>query len=425
MSGALGTRAERTASPIRPAATGEAALAAAIKREARRLGFALVGIARVERPVGAAAYEAWAEGGLAGEMGYMVARRAERVEPSRYAPWARSAICVGMHYGQAEEAPPHDPARPRGRVARYARGRDYHDVLRTRLEALVAFIRAEAQAPVEARICVDTSPVLERDLAARAGLGWIGKNTMLIHPRQGSWFFLGEVLVSLDLPPDAPSGDRCGRCERCLPACPTGAFLAPHVLDARRCIAYLTIELKGPIPRDLRPLIGDWVFGCDICQEVCPYNARPGPQGEPAFGPSRGLDAPDLIELLRITDAEFRHRFAGSPITRAKRRGLLRNVAVALGTLRAAEAVPALARALDDAEPLVRGHAAWALGRIGGPSARAALEDRLVREPDGWVAEEIGAALEPEAPAPDATEVGAHSRGKTSLRLTAEPEGGA
>jgi epoxyqueuosine reductase len=400
VSGAIGTTA---AGPIRlgpPAPAAAAALAAGIKREARRLGFALAGIARVERPASAGAYEAWADGGLAGEMGYMVARRAERVEPSRYAPWARAAVCLGMHYARAGASPAGEAARPAGRVARYARGQDYHDVLRPRLEGLVAFIRAEARRPVEARVCVDTSPVLERDLAARAGLGWIGKNTMLIHPRQGSWFFLAEILVDLDLPPDEPMADRCGRCARCLPACPTGAFLAPRVLDARRCIAYLTIELKGPIPRELRPLVGDWVFGCDLCQEACPYNVRPRPAVDPAFGPSRGLEAPDLIELLGLGPAEFRRRFAGSPIARAKRRGLLRNVAVALGNLRAAAAVPALARALEDGEPLVRGHAAWALGRIGGPAARAALAERLPREREAWVADELSAALSASAPAP-------------------------
>ena len=240
---------------------------------------------------------------------------------------------------------------------------------------------------------VDGGPVLERDFAGVAGLGWIGKNTQLISPKKGSWFFLGELFVDLPLTYDRPLRDRCGKCDLCLKACPTGAFVGPYVLDARRCISYLTIELKGFIPRHLRPLIGDHIFGCDICQEVCPYNVKAEPTTDQAYQPKTGLHAPQLIPLLSLDQEAFRIRFHGSPILRAKRRGLLRNVAVALGNIQSPEALPALIGALDDDEALVRGHVAWALGRIGGAQAAAALQRRLVTEQDGEVIGEIKEAL--------------------------------
>jgi epoxyqueuosine reductase len=268
---------------------------------------------------------------------------------------------------------------------------------------------------------VDTGPLLEREVAARAGLGWVGKNTNLLNKEWGSWFFLGEVLTSLELDYDQPATAHCGTCTRCLTACPTGAFIAPYVLDARRCISYLTIELKGPIPRDLRPLIGNLIFGCDICQDVCPWNikhARPtgvpkvpkvpkvpeardhgsritdhGSPPEPAFQPRPGLDAPELIPLLKLTPEEFNEKFRSSPIRRAGRRGLRRNVAVALGNSGDPAAIPTLCEALHDPDPLIRGHAAWALGRLGGKEARLALEEALEVEEDEWVREEIEEAL--------------------------------
>jgi epoxyqueuosine reductase len=247
--------------------------------------------------------------------------------------------------------------------------------------------------PVQGRAFVDSGPVLERDLAGVAGLGWIGKNTHLISPKKGSWFFLGELFIDLPLAYDRPMRDRCGRCELCLKACPTNAFIGPYVLDARRCISYLTIELKGWIPRHLRPLIGNHIFGCDICQEVCPYNVKAEASLERAYQPRDGLHAPKLIPLLSLDRDEFRRRFKGSPILRAKRRGFLRNVAVALGNLKCLEAVPELIRALDDEEPLVRGHAAWALGEIGSGSALEALRRRFEVETDVEVANEIDEAI--------------------------------
>jgi epoxyqueuosine reductase len=282
---------------------------------------------------------------------------------------------------------------PKGWISRYAWGDDYHDIVKDRLETLLESIRKLHSGTVQGRVFVDSGPVLEREFAGVAGLGWIGKNTHLISPKKGSWFFLGELFLSIALDYDRPIRDRCGKCDLCLKACPTGAFVGPYILDARRCISYLTIELKGWMPRHLRPLVGNHIFGCDICQEVCPYNVKARPTSEPAYAPRTGLYAPDLIPLLALTEQEFRRHFRGSPILRAKRRGFLRNVAVALGNVGNAEAVPALIGALDDEEPLVRGHAAWALGRIGTPEALTGLRRRLGTEEVTQVKLEIEEAI--------------------------------
>jgi epoxyqueuosine reductase len=232
---------------------------------------------------------------------------------------------------------------------------------------------------------VDSAPILERDLAAAAGLGWIGKNTCLITPGAGSFYFIGELLLDVPLKPDPPIRQHCGKCRRCLDACPTGAFVSPYELDARRCISYLTIELKGPIPRELRPLMGTMIFGCDVCQDICPHNKWNQPKSPLAL--RMDLEAPDLVEILALDTAAFRARFKGTPLMRTKRRGLLRNVCVALGNAGNPLAIPALERALFDPEPLIRGHAAWALGRLG---ATKALRAALNAEPDAWVREEMG-----------------------------------
>ncbi|HEX9444717.1 MAG TPA: tRNA epoxyqueuosine(34) reductase QueG, partial [Candidatus Binatia bacterium] len=281
----------------------------------------------------------------------------------------------------------------RGWISRYAWGDDYHDLVKQKLDLLLDKIKEIHPGPLEGRAFVDSGPVLERGIAGVAGVGWIGKNTQLISPKKGSWFFLGELFLSLELAYDRAIRDRCGKCDLCLQACPTGAFIGPYVLDARRCISYLTIELKGAIPRHLRPLMGDHIFGCDICQEVCPYNVKASPAAEGAFSPRAGLHAPELIPLLALSEEDFRRRFKGSPILRAKRRGFLRNVAVALGNLKSEAAVPALTHALNDDEPLVRRHAAWALGEIGTGASRSRLAERLDLEPDPEVKEEIAAAL--------------------------------
>jgi epoxyqueuosine reductase len=301
-------------------------------------------------------------------------------------------VSVGMIYHTQPNLPAHIDE-SRGRIARYARGDDYHEIIKARLDTLRDKITALCGHRVEARPFVDSGPVLERDFAGMAGLGWIGKNTNLISPQKGSWFFLGELFLNISLAYDKPIRDRCGRCDLCLKACPTQAFAGPYILDARRCISYLTIELKGWMPLHLRPLIGNHIFGCDICQDVCPYNAKAASTSEPGFAPREGLHAPALVELLGLSDEEFRRRFRGSPIRRAKRRGLLRNVAVALGNSGSLQAVPAPKAALLDHEPLVRGHAAWALGRIGGTEALTALQARLKAEVDPAVRDEIKQAI--------------------------------
>lgn len=369
-----------------------AELSEKIKEAAQQLGFALVGISPVMSPPHEESFARWLRRELAGELEYMRRTESLRRDPRRLVPWAKSVISVGMNYYTAFPRPPMS-SQPNGWISRYAWGEDYHNVIKRRLESLLERIRIIHGTPVEGRPFVDGGPVLERDFAGVAGLGWIGKNTQLISPKKGSWFFLGELFVDLPLTYDRPLRDRCGKCDLCLKACPTGAFVGPYVLDARRCISYLTIELKGFIPRHLRPLIGDHIFGCDICQEVCPYNVKAEPTTDQAYQPKTGLHAPQLIPLLSLDQEAFRIRFRGSPILRAKRRGLLRNVAVALGNIQSPEALPALIGALDDDEALVRGHVAWALGRIGGVQAAAALQRRLVTEQDAEVIGEIEEAL--------------------------------
>jgi epoxyqueuosine reductase len=363
-----------------------------IKTAAQQLGFELVGVSPVAMPPHEESFAQWLRRGFAGELGYMKRTEALRRDPQALVPWAVSVISVGMNY-YTPFPRPETSQEPQGWLSRYAWGDDYHDVIHRKLESLLARVRELHGNAVEGRAFVDAGPVLERDFAGVAGLGWIGKNTHLISPKQGSWFFLGELFVDLPLAYDRPIRDRCGKCDLCLKACPTHAFTGPYVLDARRCISYLTIELKGWMPRHLRPLIGNHIFGCDICQEVCPYNVKAPPSSEPAYQPRIGLHAPQLIPLLGIDEETFRRRFRGSPILRAKRRGFLRNVAVALGNIKNREAIPALIHALDDVEALVRGHAAWALGQIGSRAASAALQKQLAIEPDGEARSEVDDAL--------------------------------
>jgi epoxyqueuosine reductase len=280
-------------------------------------------------------------------------------------------------------------------VARYAWGLDYHEVFKAKLTALHEFVQERLGRDVEARTLVDTARIVDRAVARQAGMGWFGKNSNILNRERGSWILLGELLLDVELPSDEPVRTHCGACTRCMPACPTGAILAPGVVDSDRCISYLTIELKGPIPREMRPLIGDWVFGCDICQEVCPVNRKAVPGEHPEFAPEAGIGpSPLLTELLDITEDEYRVRFKSSPVKRAKWAGLRRNVAVALGNVADPSSIPALVRALNGTSELVRGHAAWALGRIGGEAALMALRARLATEDDEWVKEEISLAIE-------------------------------
>ncbi len=326
-------------------------------------------------------------------MGYLPRTAEKRMHPGEFLPWAKSVVSVALNYNT-----PYDRREEaegiRGWISRYAWGEDYHDVMQAKLTCLLETVRQEAGPGVQGRIFVDAGPVLDREVGARAGIGWYGKNTNLLSMQIGSFFFLGELFLSLELEWDRPIRDRCGQCRLCLEACPTNAFVGPYVLDARKCISYLTIELKGAIPRELRPLMGTHIFGCDICQEVCPYNTKVKATKEPAFHPRHGLHAPELIPLLSLTEAEFKAKFAGSPILRAKRRGFLRNVCVALGNLQRGEAVPALVAALEkDPDPLVRGHAAWALGQIRTREAGRALHAAHAREMDSTVLEEIQASV--------------------------------
>ena len=305
---------------------------------------------------------------------------------------ARSVISLAMSY--LTEPTENRREGPVGKIARYAWGSDYHDVMKARLREFVQGLSEVAGRQVNTRIFVDDGPMNDRAAAERAGVGFFGKNTNILTPSHGSWVLLGQVITDLNLQPDVPMLKTCGECVRCIDACPTGAIVAPYVIDNRRCISFLTIELRGPIPREMRPLIGDWVFGCDICQDVCPVNRKAEPGLEPAFRQRHDFAAPALIPLLYLDDQQFSERFRGSPIKRAKRPGLQRNVCVALGNIGDPAAVPALIDTLNHAGPLVRMHAAWALGRIGGNDADAALRAALSTEDDPEVIHEIETAME-------------------------------
>jgi len=374
----------------------------AIRQNAEELGFDLVGFARAEpfdreREL---ILEDLARGHMAG-MGWITAERVKlSCDPEALLPGARSIVGLGTAYGQrapTRPAPtPEQGRRPRGRVARYAWGRDYHDVIGKRLRALADVVIDLAGKGTRYRAFVDTGPLVDRAAAERAGLGFVGKNACVLTGRYGSYVFLSAILTTAELEPDPFVARDCGACRACLDACPTDAFVAPGQLDARRCISYLTIEHRGFISPELRPLMGDWVFGCDVCQEVCPWNRARSEAHHPEFAPDTGAgESLDLIELLGMDDPAFRARFRGTPLTRAKRGGLLRNAAIALGNRGNPVAIPALITALADADPLVRGHAAWALARIGQlpSSVVKAVQRTLAVEDDVEVRHELEEAL--------------------------------
>lgn len=361
-----------------------------IRAEACRLGFQLCGFAPVASPPHAAFVRRWLSDGNAAGMGYIGRGLAKRLDPCLILPAARSIITVGYRY-----LPPPMPIvdwrqQMRGRIAAYAWGTDYHVTVGAKLQELAAYASALRLGAVS-RVYVDTGPVLEREWAAASGVGWFGKNTNILHTEHGSWFFLGEILSSLECDLEPPQPDRCGTCIRCLPLCPTEALKAGYVLDARLCISYWTIEHRGAIPLPLRRRMGNWIFGCDVCQEVCPWNDRLARRhGVPDTEALR----PYLPELLLLSEDEFRRRFRNSAMRRSRREGLARNVAVALGNTGNPAAVPALAQALrHDASALVRGHAAWALGVIADRTASGPLESARRTETDGDVRREIDAAL--------------------------------
>ena len=347
----------------------------AIFQEAHRLGFILAGVTTPDPPPHFSAFENWLAKGHHGDMDYLASERSRqrRADPKQILPECKSILVLGTPYSRPPAFPIFDEngesdAERRGgqsRIASYALGNDYHEVLPPRLESLIRFIEGQVGHSVANRYYTDTGPLLERDLAQRAGLGWIGKNTCLIHPQKGSYFLLAEILLGLELEPDSPFvTDHCGTCTRCIEACPTDCILPNRTLDARRCISYLTIENKGDIPEELRPLMQDWIFGCDICQQVCPWNRFAAPEGDASFQPRSGSADSELISLLTLTPESFNQRFKRSPVQRAKRRGLLRNVAVALGNVGEENAVPALEQAEKDSESLVREHAHWAKTQI-------------------------------------------------------------
>jgi len=337
-------------------------LAARAKALALEAGFDIAGVAAADAPAELAFFAEWVGRGFAGEMAYLTGQVEKRSRLKAAFPWARSVIAVGLQYDTPGPYSVDAPAE-RGWIARYAWGDDYHEVMKAMLDRVVERLAAEA-GPFQSRVYVDTGPIVERAYAAAAGLGAWGKNTCLLHPEHGSWFFLGEAVTDLELTSDAPRADMCGSCTACLDACPTGALPAPYVLDATRCISYLTIEVKGPIPEDRREGIGRHTFGCDICQDVCPWNRRRRQRGPAAFEPRAGLQAPDLADLAGLDDAAFAERFRKSPVKRAKRRGLLRNVAVALGNTGDASHRAVLQRLSEDQDAVVREHARWALRKL-------------------------------------------------------------
>ena len=364
------------------------ALAAALKAEAHRLGFAACGIARADAtPLAGKRLRAWIAAGMHGDMAWMEARADERASPAALWAQARSVIALGLSY-----APADDPLRLAGeggvgRISVYAQGGDYHDVMKRKLKDLARWLVARESA--ELKVFVDTAPVMEKPLAAAAGIGWQGKHSNLVSREDGSWLFLGTIMTTLDLPADAPGEDRCGSCDACQRACPTDAFPAPYRLDARRCISYLTIEHAGPIPIEFRAAIGNRIYGCDDCLAVCPWNkfARSA-AANAAFAPRAELSAPALADLLALEDADFRRVFAGSPIKRIGRDRMVRNCLIAAGNSGDNALLPAVSGLLDDPAPIVRGAAVWALGRLDQAAWSRERAGRLRSEADDAVRDE-------------------------------------
>ncbi len=337
-----------------------------IKDRALALGFDLVGVAPVHDSPELALFERWIEAGYAGEMHYLSRNLARRRDVRQVLPGAQSVVVCGLNYDTDYPYSTEQDDPTRGWIARYAWSSDYHDLMQDKLEQLRVYIAGRVPPDVASKLYVDTGPVVERVHAKYAGLGWFGKNTCLIDKRLGSWLFLGELILTIPLAYDRPTADHCGTCTRCIDACPTDAILEPYVLDSQRCISYLTIELKGAIPEALRPQMGNHVFGCDICQDVCPWNRKRHFTTEPGLQPQPQQVHPPLAELARLTPQTFKQALRDTALERTKRRGLLRNVCVAMGNSSNTAFMPLLECLLDDEEPLVREHAAWALARLRG-----------------------------------------------------------
>ncbi|MEM7456005.1 MAG: tRNA epoxyqueuosine(34) reductase QueG [Planctomycetota bacterium] len=366
-------------------------LTQAVKAEAKRQGFDFSGTCQAVQPAGAAILSDWIEAGYAGEMSYIAGRFDAYSHPRNVMDGVKSLVMLGMNYSNEMPAASEDG---KGRVARYAWGVDYHDLIHRRLKNLCR-ATSEMIPEVNVRGVVDTAPLLEREFAQLSGMGWYAKNTMLINRDHGSWFFLAAMLIDRELVYDAPmETSHCGTCTACLDACPTDAFPKPGVLDATRCISYLTIEHRSPIDHELRSRVGNWLLGCDVCQDVCPWNNKASLSEEADFQPSEGLNPVDLIELFDLDDDQFRARFRKTPLWRPKRRGILRNAALILGNHPCSAAVAALSKGLGDEESLIRGACAWALGRQ--PDKNAAsriLTERADIETDPVVSGEIKLAL--------------------------------
>ena len=368
----------------------------AIRAEALAIGFDAVGFAPAHLADAARAdLGEFLARGYHGDMGWLADTAARRGDPQALWPEARTVVVLGLNYAADDDPPDAGASHASGAISVYARGRDYHDVLKRRLKALARWIAARwpGEMPGGLKVFVDTAAVMEKPLAQAAGIGWQGKHTNLVSRQFGSWLFLGEIYLSLELAPDAPESDHCGACRRCLDSCPTDAFPAPYQLDARRCVSYLTIEHKGAIPRELRPLIGNRIFGCDDCLAVCPWNKFASRTGEPELLPRRTLTAPRLVELAGLDDAAFRARFAGTAIKRIGRERFVRNVLIAVGNGVAGD--PALIAAaearLEDASPLVRATAAWAYARL---AASADIWHRIRHDPDPLMQAECAEMLE-------------------------------
>lgn len=363
-----------------------------VKAEARRLGFDAVAVAAVSK-VAENPLREWLRRRFHGEMGYMERHFEKRTDPGRVVEGARSIVSLALNYYHPYRLPYGDPTR--GAISRYASGDDYHDVILDRLKRLYEFVGTISPAGVRGRYYVDTGPVLDKAWASRAGIGWIGKHTNAIAKRRlGSWFFVAEMILNLDLEPDAPATDHCGTCTRCIEACPTNAIVAPYLLDSRRCISYLTIELRGDIPDEFREPMGNLIYGCDICQDVCPWNRKVDHSSVDEFAPRALNRSPKLTELAAFGEEDFRREFRGSPVKRAKWRGLMRNVAVAMGNSGDKATVPALARLLQVDDPMVRRHAAWGLAQVASREARQHLRAQSRVEADEPTRVEIRRQLE-------------------------------
>jgi epoxyqueuosine reductase len=368
-----------------------AQLTQSLRTEAQRLGFELFGVCPAVQPTGFHSLVAWIEAGFPGEMTYFGNRQQAYSHPNGVMEGTVSLVMLGMRYGGARDRKWNEGF---GQVASYAAGKvDYHDLIRERLNGLGAFYAQQVEDSVW-RGVVDTAPLLEREFSQLAGLGWQGKNTMLIHPREGSYFFLAALLVERRLEYDSPfEVDHCGTCRRCIEACPTQAILDDRRLDARRCISYLTIELRNPVPLEFREPLGDWLFGCDVCQDVCPWNRFAQKPTNIEFHSTDANLQIDLKELLSLDEPQFRQRFRHTPMWRAKRRGLLRNACLVLGNQGDPKSIPSLVRALQDEEPLVRGAAAWALGCFSNAEITAHLVEQLRIESNADVKQEIAWAM--------------------------------